>query len=289
MAVRTWQDVDGNWANTANWSGGAVPVDTDTIVIATGNKDIASGMDQSAVDPAAVYFGEDFSGTVGTPASPLKLGTVTMFRYNASLCQSFNFWPATCTTGVIEATHSIADAFYGSAGTWTKLIVLGGPSIRFGAATVLTAATIGQRRGSATPIGVTIDSGVTLTAVRLSGGHVWCEAAAVTLEILGQGVWDHEGASTYDITTLNISGGRFNWKSAAGTITKVNAYGGVFDGSLDPRSKTITNMDAYAGAYVNINNGVNTITCTNPPVDHGCGIIGLVATTQIAGGPSSPL
>ncbi len=68
--------------------------------------------------------------------------------------------------------------------------------------------------------------------------------------------------------------------SPAATITKVNAYGGTFECAGEDSTKTITDLDAYPGAYVNLNNGANTVVCTNPPVDHGAGVIGLQTITR---------
>lgn len=53
--------------NADNWDTGAVPVDADTIYIDNSDVSILYGLDQSAVEPAAMYIAMSYTGQIGLP------------------------------------------------------------------------------------------------------------------------------------------------------------------------------------------------------------------------------
>jgi len=55
-----------HWSNTANWSGGAVPVNSDTVIL-DGPISILYGLDQSAVTVAELRIMQRFTGYLGLP------------------------------------------------------------------------------------------------------------------------------------------------------------------------------------------------------------------------------
>jgi hypothetical protein len=74
MATRTWTDggADGDWSNTANWSGGAVPVDGDDVVIGDTTRAITAGLNQAGVDLASLKI--TGGASIGSSSTPLTIG-----------------------------------------------------------------------------------------------------------------------------------------------------------------------------------------------------------------------
>lgn len=289
MANFDWTDgaADGNFGTAGNWNPAGVPASSNTYRILTSSRAIVSGMAQGALTGLTLVVGGEFSGSVGTPASPLVVGSVTELRYDAKLCSSFNINPGTCTAAYIRNAHPArADSFYGTAGTWTLIHIVGGPTIRFGASATLAALYSGMMSGAGQPIGITLDSGLTLTAATMLAGTVQASCAATTINLAGHAVWNHVGSSTGNIATLNQWGGSFYYDSPGMTMTKGNIYGGLFDCRRDGRAKTITNLDGWPGARVVLDNLTGTLVCTNNPIDYGAGIVAGrgITVTPVFGG-----
>lgn len=55
------------FTNVKNWSGGAVPVDLDTITLDHSEAPILYGLDQSSIEPAALHIPASYTGTIGLP------------------------------------------------------------------------------------------------------------------------------------------------------------------------------------------------------------------------------
>lgn len=74
MATRTYNGTDGNWTNTANWSGATVPTTNDIVVIPKVANDITldTNLDASAKDFAAIIVQKGSNVTIGTSGNPLK-------------------------------------------------------------------------------------------------------------------------------------------------------------------------------------------------------------------------
>jgi len=76
MAIRRWLGtVSDSWNVADNWSGGAVPVADDTVII-PGNaaRNIYTGLDQSSVTISAFTIEEGCAINIGTTGNPLQLG-----------------------------------------------------------------------------------------------------------------------------------------------------------------------------------------------------------------------
>jgi len=56
-----------HWDNAANWSGGAVPVNSDVVYVEGTSTPIRYGLAQSAVTLATLYIEADFTGSIGLP------------------------------------------------------------------------------------------------------------------------------------------------------------------------------------------------------------------------------
>lgn len=124
-----------------------------------------------------------------------------------------------------------------------------------------------------------LGKGVTLTTVNQNGGSIIVQAGVVTLnQTLGAS--SINGAGTAG--TLNIYGGNIQLNST-GTITALNVYGATADMSRNQSARTVTTANLYAGATLNLNNGVkNSITITNPIVTNGAAnIIGWFGSSYV--------
>lgn len=261
MAVRDWLDQSSDYNNVANWSGGAVPVDGDTIRFLSGTKTISTNLDQSTVDPALVIVGSQFAGVVGSPGSPLKYGTVTNLHYAARDCLSFNIWPAACTQCVIQATNPTPFSFYVADGAITNLIAQGGRGIHIGAGAAVTNLKQSLPAGVlATDLLVVVDAGATMTNVYVDGGYLLMNAAA-TYGRVDRGTWDHSGTSV-DVTSLLQTGGTFILRGYDCDVPTLEVIAGTFDASPDggPKSVGGTSLVLWSRAILNANNGARTIT-----------------------------
>jgi acyl-coenzyme A thioesterase PaaI-like protein len=83
MADPVYENVDGNWNNTANWSTGAVPVSTDRAWILEGSTDLTSNLNQTTVDLALLYIGKGYKGNIGVSGTPLQIGATTLVNYSS--------------------------------------------------------------------------------------------------------------------------------------------------------------------------------------------------------------
>lgn len=87
-----------HWDNAANWSGGAVPVNSDNVYIEDTDVDILYGLDQSSVTLAALHISSTFTGHIGLDSIrnrdedteyaeyrqlPLALGATTLMTIGA--------------------------------------------------------------------------------------------------------------------------------------------------------------------------------------------------------------
>lgn len=113
--------------------------------------------------------------------------------------------------------------------------------------------------GKTGDVEITIDGGVVLPAeVRVYGGKVDC-AAQVGDILIRDGLWNQD---VYGIDSLVMYGGAFNWLD--GDITSALIHNAVFDGTNAFTQRTLTDLEMFTGAMVDINDGVGGITITNP-------------------------
>lgn len=276
MATRTRIAGSADWNSAAHWSGAATPVDGDTIIIPDIADNITTNMDQSLIDPAN-FIVRGFRGTLGTSATPLRLGTVTRMEYDAPECLSCNLNITTLTRGVVSRASNTASALYFTAGTLTELNVLSGLGIRIGAAT----ATLLQMECTDRSLAkVYIEAGATLTTLTQLGGIVEALCAATTVNLDGGEF--HFVGDTKTLTALNQTGGLFVFSSPSGTFTAGTIRGGYWDASRDPDPKTVTNVTFHRRATYHL--GGTHVTYTNAPVSYGAtGWRGTQAVTEYIG------
>lgn len=247
MADHIWTGAtSSDWGTAGNWNGG-VPTAGNNVYIAD-QDDAITGVPAAAagINYALVEVGPNFTGTIADSASPLHVGSVTTINYKGLLCEACYLnvdTGDTVTTLNIDGSAVASNALtLGGPGTVTTALVRAAGMFRISSSAVVTNLNIPEGNPQ-----VFVTSGASLTNANLSGGVVNNEAALTTLN-LSQGTWQHQGETTYNITTLNILGGIFRFWSSGGTITTVNLYGGLLDlngGKGLPR--TISTLNRYGG------------------------------------------
>lgn len=250
------------WSTAGNWSDGAVPDGSDTPRILEGVHEIVSvPTATNGVDYTGFEVGSMFRGKLATAASPLYLGSIGQVDYNGERCReafiSIDTGDAVTLFNVRGSGEGIYALYLGGAGTITSLDVYAG-KVR-----IATGLTVSKLRILG-PAHVVIESGPTITAVDQSAGLVENYAEVGTLDQSG-GVFDHVGTTTFNMTTVNLRGGVFNFGSSGGTLTTVNLLkNGVLnlDAGVGHSSRVITNLYQRGGTRIIGGRGSN-VTITN--------------------------
>lgn len=293
-----------DWSVAANWSGGAVPVNGDTVYIENSNVDILYGLGQSAVTLAALYIPATYTGKIGLPTMHAASGTAaayyeyratelaigaTIFRSGHGEGQgsgrikvNFGSVTTTCTvvnTGTTAETGLSAFLFRGTDssnvlnvyGGTVGVAQLAGQSATL--ATLNITSTTGGNRFATVYCGTGLGTGV---AVSMSGGNLTLNAGTASLAIYGGTVTLEAGAHPIinnqgGVLIANTSG------TLAGTSFTVGATATVdFDQSA--ATKTVTaDISCYKGATVK--NGNATLATLNlDPV--GCRLEDIKLTSK---------
>lgn len=299
MAINIWQDTSETWTDVANWTLGAAPVDTNDIRIVSGSQSILYGLDQRTVadiDPASLYIGGAFVGSVGTESTALKLddisGTLEIDVSGVNPQQILNLDIDSCPTAIIRNTGSHKYACYlsATAAGYTTLYITGGQSIYIGAITIGTLVIV-QEPGKPAPM-VRIASGATITTLDISAGFVLSEAALATAKVRGSAVLHQVGSSTGNITTeLEVSGNGYALLGGdtGFTVTQASTYErGRIDSTRADLCKgawTFTNARARGGGIFSKKYDI----FTNAPIEAGGVIPGVATTSVIATGIGVPI
>ena len=278
-----------HFTTAANWSGATVPVDSDDIVIDSGNVDILYGLAQSAVSPASITITQGYTGRIGLARINQDDTTYAYTEYrdrflalgtsgdaitqaltigagdgNGSNRINIDSGSGQCilvvlNSGAGELTGVPAISWKGTHASNTAAISKGSIGIAYDAGDTATVATlnVGYRTNQAGDSSVVCGTGVTLTTINQSGGTLETNSAVTTCNLSG-GVWSHLAGA---VTTANIDGGACRYR-ATSTMTTANiGGGGELDFRQDPRARTVTNCDLNQGATLRDPTG--TVTFTN--------------------------
>ena len=269
-----------NCLNVAtNWSGGAVPANTDDVVFEYSDIDLLYQLDAlAAISADVVSIKSTFTGNIGLPRTNengyaeyrpryLQLGanTVTIgegtgagsSRVQLDLCNTtptINVYNMAQTLEkginplliINTAANTILNVNKGSVGI----------AINAGETSTITTMNIGSINNIVGDSTVDCGSGTTLGTIVKLGGAVTFESNVTTLT-------QHAGTSTIlgaaTATTITINDGTLEDRSS-GTFTTVNLHG-IYDKRKSTAAKTCTNFNAYKGAK--IYDPAGTITFTN--------------------------
>jgi hypothetical protein len=254
IATTTTQAATGpnHWNNAANWSTGAVPVNSDEVFL--------------EVDTAAIYYGfptglelTSFAmsaGSVGLPdqnalgyveyrARYLTIGTATLLVTGGDLVR--------INTGVIEVTATVntsgavdlistsSDSIVNVLSGTCRLLPSAADTGAFSAVRVNAAASL------------YVGPGTTIATLRTAGQTI-IDGGVVSLQIDG-GTCTLRGTTT----TVTITDGEFVY-STSDTITTLNLNGGTVNCGEDIRARTITTFNFVSGQFLNPH---RVITFTN--------------------------
>lgn len=256
MATAAWTNgaADGDFTNTANWTGGSgtggVPGAGDDVVIATGATDIdtnANGFALVAINSLSVSPG--FTGAFGSNAEKITFASIADVDYSS-------YGPS----GYIKSTMTDVRVKNGVAGddylhlddTVTTLRVSGGRgTVTVDSATALTNLYVLNARSAS----VVVSDNVTgFTLAEIDSGSVTFNVACGTVDVNGGVlVWEGTGGAS---TKLTVNGGTVRYNSS-GTIASLVGYAGVFDGTGNENpSVTFTAAEIHEGCTFDLRSGL---------------------------------
>ncbi len=275
--------------NADNWSGSAVPVDSDDIVFDSGSVSCLYGLSQGSLTPATITISLGYTGKIGLASINVDDSVYTYREYRERylvLCASADSINTVVTIGGGEGigsnrinldcnTGQVTIAVVGSGsteisglpsvflkGTHASNVVsvsrgLVGIAVLAGESMTVSTLSVGYKTNQASDSTVMVGSGATLTTVNQSGGLLYT-STAITTQNLSGGEWIHLAGA---ITTANIDGGVCRYQSTSTLTTAIVGGGGELDFRQDPRSRTVTNCDLYDGAILRDPSG--TVTFSN--------------------------
>lgn len=304
-ADRTANASPNDWANAANWSGGAVPVTGDDVIFRDSSAPILWNIDQNATDLASLIIEQSYTGFVGHNQRTLVTGAAGAAssgkpEYHEDYLKIG--WDECRIGEIIGPTNAggsgrlkLSNTKAGASTTTIFNTAAGGrdanqPNVRLLLAHA--SADLFVRSGSG-GVGVAIDDpaetttcgdvtvsdvttasrvfvgeGTTLTSWTQQGGSNELRAAAAvgTVSVLG-GQLTLEGS--FAVTTLNADGGTVhphNAPSAGAAITTLNIDGGAVDARGSREARTWATVNLGSpGSSLAADSDVVTITTLNAP------------------------
>lgn len=253
------------WDNVSNWSGGAVPVNSDDVYIEDSSVDILYGLAQSAVTLTSLNIAQSFTGSIGNP----RTNTLGYYEYRATYlaigATTINIGRGVgsgsgrlkINTGTAQTTVNVTNSgtptdqnvksivWKGTHASNVVNITKGSFAAAQFAGETATIATlrVGYSSNRAGDSDVWCGTGVTLTTVNISGGTVTLASNSTTLTITDGTLTILAGT----VTTLNVDGGKV-YQMGTGTITTANiGDGGELNFSRDMRGRTVTNCTLNSG------------------------------------------
>lgn len=262
MATRTWLGADGNWANTANWSGGAVPVDGDDVVIDSGSVSITTGMNQSGISLKSLNITRGYTGSIGTAGDPLLINVdhasatacrIAMNRgylyVNGSMTVPFRVDQCSGAGGVVLSGGTLAGTPAIVCGEVGTLRVTSGVTV---SGDVITCG-----------IGLMLEAAVSGSVYMYRGTHA--AYANIGTLVLGASA-TLTTKTTAAITTGTLHGQANHVHDSSGTIGTLNALPGSYHKPGGSKDYTITTLNRYAGSNVttSVTGATVTVGTDNP-------------------------
>lgn len=298
-----------HFGGTANWSTGAVPVDSDDIVFSNNSGELRYDIDQNAISPESLKIFQSFTGKIGLKNTNTDDSTYPYNEYrekylimgatadgvtndvtigqgegSGSGRLKLSFGTATANvvvynTGEPEETGIPSALFKGTSTSNTYDIRKGNVGIGFFVGdsaniSALRVSYVDSRDSDAT---VVCGPGVTFNnpTIVIDGGDVTLESATTggTITLNGGTLTILGGAHP----AITINGGTLIYMGT-GTLTTLTMNGGTFDRGSDVRAVTITNCTLHEGArfldragVVTVTNGWDISNCKLSDVEIDCG------------------
>lgn len=267
-----------HWDTAANWSGGAIPANTNDVVIENSDVDILYGLDQSALTFASLTIKQSYTGKLGLPRR--NAGGYFEYREQSLKCGAtvVNIGDGDgqgsgrikLHTGTVAGTFTILNAgtpaetgipavlLQGSHANSALVVLKGDVGSAFFAAETAQYASVktSYRDSPAGDVHLRCGSGVTHGTITQAGGTIEIESNATTISQTEETatLW-LKGAAA--VTTLTAEG--LVKSHSTGTITTATIRG-VLDKRGTMTAQTITNLTVTAGAEYHDPAGLLTLT-----------------------------
>lgn len=268
------------WSEPRNWSTGAVPVNSDDVIIQNSAASILYGLNQSSVALASLTIDQSFTGTIGLP----RVNAAGYVEYRGAYLQ---IQAAAITIGNGTGAGSGRIKLDTGAGQVALVIVNSGSPAETGIKAILwkgthasnaitvnkgsfgaavfagetaTIATLRQGfRGNVTgDSDVLLGAGCTLTTLNKTGGTLEINSSFATLT--------HSAGETVIAAgtpaSLTITGGAVRYRTAGNYTQATLASGGELDFRQDLRTRVGTNTTLRAAGV--LRDPAKTVTFTNP-------------------------
>jgi hypothetical protein len=282
-----------DWSVAANWSGGAVPVDDDTIVFENSITSALYGLDQSAITADLLTIKQSFTGTIGLPRTNAA-GYVeyrdTYLAISPDVVdigggEGIGSGRIKINTGSVQTALTVLNSGTGlDSGVYAVVwkgthasnavaLMEGELDIAPFASEVATCLTL--RQGESNAAKIRCGSGVTVGTITNTGGNMIVDTttAAVTAITQTAGELTINGM-TNAVTSLTVWGGVVKYNTAGTLTAGIVGSGATLDFRGDMRAKTVTALTRYDGA--DIQDPAAIVTWTNGIDFSGCeGIVGL--------------
>jgi len=291
------------WSTASNWSDGAVPTGSDTVIIKDIDTNIVYGLDQSSVTLTLLNIHKSYTGKIGLDrtvfatsadgetssatakpeyrdtylkisATTLKIGeNYSQSTPNGSQRIKINLGSNASTTEIYGTAQSSSEtglpavrllANHASTAVYVRSAP-GGVGIAVDAPGETSTVSLVSVSDTTTASRVFTGAGTTLTTWAQNGGNNIQQAAAgVTTNTINGGSLITEGS--YAVTTTTLNGGTLT-SNSTGTITTLNLNGGTADFQQSNRARTVTtlnlNSTAGHGGTLKADGSVLTITTLN--------------------------
>lgn len=252
-----------NFSTAANWTTNGVvasqaPCDNDDVIIDAGTAGITTGLNQASCDFDSLVIGPNFDYSVGNSTSDelifaADLVVVAGGGDGQFLKAASPGWDEVIIKEV--GPNGTDDCYLDGSTAGTVNIKKGTVEIETGLA--ITTLVIDPTAGTAANVSVNTEA--TITSLFIRTGALTLAGGTITTTYMDAGTIT---ANAGTMTNLVQRGGTTTWKTTS-TLTDAKVFAGTFDGSLDVRPKTITNLQSHHGATINLDNSVGNITVTN--------------------------
>lgn len=273
-----------HWDDARNWSGGAVPVNSDNVYIENSAVHIRYGLAQSGVTLTSLNIAASFTGDIGL-AEVNSFGSTSYLEYRSQYlaigATTINIGDGAgqgsgrlkINNGSVQTTLNVRGTATGAEQDLEALLWKGthasnavnvtrgtvGVAVYGGETATIATLRVGYQTSQLTDSQVRIGAGTSLTTLNQSGGQVVLNAGLTTVSKTGGELAITSG----NVTTLTDDNGTTTY-SGAGTITTLNVGHKAFvDFGQDMRGRTVTDANFYSGSRME--DPFSTVTWTNPP------------------------
>lgn len=265
-AASTTNSGPNDWGTAANWSGGAVPVNDDTVVIEDSDVDIKYGLDQSSVELDGLTIAQSYTGEIGLPLYNEDSTAYAEYRdrflkvaFGATNPVNIGEGNGSGSPRIqldLDASAAVVSVFNsGNAADneYAAIQVVNGNGASF------------YVYGGSVDVEYRDTVGTSINDLIVAGGAVRVGDGVTTIEDADIGGGTVELRNTGIITGLDITGG--NVTHRGGAVTAASVRGGTLDYRSDSTLSALTLNGS--GAVVDFDNDARAVTVTDTTLTEG--------------------